>query len=98
MGVQEGGGGAGSFDWVGLGSQIHEDSLQSMQFFTDFFNTDWEKRQKEKELIESKRQFNESMRSKRRDQNLSGIEMLRQQRINADKESRLRRYVNALTR
>ena len=94
----EGGGGAGSMDWVGLGTQIHEDSLESMTFFSDLMNKEWEKRSKDRDFFEGKRQFKEKMNMSRRDQNMAGIKALQEQRMIAEQESRMKLFLTELGR
>jgi hypothetical protein len=79
---------AGGMDWVALGSQIHEDTLQSMQFLSSLMNTEWQKRQKEKEDAESKRRFNITAEQTGRSQNLSALDYLSGQRAMAGASKR----------
>ena len=74
------GGGGGGMDWVALGSQIHEDSLEAMTFFSDFMNEEWAKRQKNKEFSEDKRRFDINSSQTNRAQNLSALNLLSRKR------------------
>ena len=91
-------GGAGGVDWIALGSQIHEDSLESMQFFTDMMNAEWEKRQKNKELAEEKRQFNVGAKMTSRGQNLSALDYLSGQREKAGARSKTMSFNDAISK
>jgi len=71
---------AGGVDWVALGSQIQDQSLKTMKFFTDLKNQEDAKRQRAREFAENKRRFGITTTQTNRAQNLSALDRITQQR------------------
>lgn len=92
-----GGGGAGGMDWAALGSQILNDSLSSMTFFSDLMNQEEAKRFRDKSFNEDRRQFEKRIDVYNRDANLKGIDALRDARMLAEGQSRMRKFMVKLT-
>lgn len=74
--MAESSGGAGGMDWVALGSQIHSDSLESMNYFQQLEAASRARRRQQMLDAEAKRQFNRTASQTDRSQNLQALDYM----------------------
>ena len=96
-GSDSGGGGGMMDSFTTLGTKIHEDSLESMNYFQKLTADRLERERQAKLDAENKRQFNVGAGQTNRAQNMGGIAMLGQARQSAEGLSRQRGFRSDLS-